>query len=167
MANNNNGNEYLYDKFIDEPDKTPQEQHKENMRKFLSQYTNNLKSTISKFDDDFQENFGNAVGDPLNDPIKFKFEPSDVQRFDELFQTDNKVLAKIVLVVAHLCWEMQTLKEIAHKKFYPAIAVFGDSPVQKNSTGDGNQQQQAPTASAEDGDKQLQFGRALSLLMLR
>jgi WASH complex subunit 7 len=143
-----NGTDYLYDGFIEEPDKTPQEQHFYSFKKFVEEYVENLTSKEVEINDGDDATLG-KIWDSFNDCVKFKFQSYEVLRFDELMQTDNKLLQKILLVISVLCDEMKQLKELAEEKIYPPLSIFGDSV---------NEQ-------LEEGEKQLMFGRSIPLLM--
>jgi hypothetical protein len=106
-----NGTDYLYDGFIEEPDKTPQEQHFYSFKKFVEEYVENLTSKEVEINDGDDATLG-KIWDSFNDCVKFKFQSYEVLRFDELMQTDNKLLQKILLVISVLCDEMKQLKEL-------------------------------------------------------
>ena len=44
----------------------------------------------------------------------------------QLVKTDNKVLNKVLTVVAALCCEMRALKHEAETKFYNALLFYGE-----------------------------------------
>ncbi len=44
----------------------------------------------------------------------------------QLIKTDNKVLNKVITVLAALCCEMHALKHEAETKFYPALLFYGE-----------------------------------------
>ncbi|EFC45800.1 hypothetical protein NAEGRDRAFT_36287 [Naegleria gruberi] len=84
--------------------------------------------------------------------IRFSFAPNENLRFDELLQisTENQILRKVLLVFAHLCEEMSFLSTFAKQHFFPALSLFGVTVQDQDEL---------------DGEKQLQFGRAIPLLM--
>ncbi|KAL0477343.1 WASH complex subunit 7 [Acrasis kona] len=139
---------YLYDVFIEEGDKSPQEFHLEKFKRFISDYGSKVAQTESQINTDDNTVFA-EVWDPIQDPIKFQFTPHEVLRFDEMIVTENKLMQKIILVFANLNTEMQSLKHTAVTQFFPSLSIFGESV----------------DDSQEDGEKQLQFGRTLPLLM--
>ena len=44
----------------------------------------------------------------------------------QLIHTDNKVLNKVMTVMAALCTEMSALVHEAQTKFYPALMLYGE-----------------------------------------
>ena len=44
----------------------------------------------------------------------------------QLIRTDNKILNKVLTVLAALCCEMEALKHEAESKFYPALLFYGE-----------------------------------------
>lgn len=113
MSDNTNGGGggYLYDGFIEEPDKTPQEQHFDSFKRFLLQYNDQLNTKEIEMNDGDDAVFG-KLWDSFNDCIKLKFEPHEALRYDELIQTENKLLQKVTLVFATLCDEIELLKRM-------------------------------------------------------
>jgi hypothetical protein len=102
---------YLYDGFIEEPDKTPQEAHFERFKTFVKQYGDRIEKEEQSMNDGDDASLG-KLWDAFDDCIRFQFEAYEVQRFDELIQTDNKLLQKVMLVLATLCDEMDQLKQM-------------------------------------------------------
>ena len=49
----------------------------------------------------------------------------------------NETFRKILIVLVFLCDEIHELKDIAEEKFFPALTMFGRSPVD-NGTGESN-----------------------------
>ncbi len=118
---------YLYDGFIEEPDKTPQEQHFDSFKHFLSTYNSQLVNREIEMNDGDDAIFG-KLWDSFNDCIKLRFEPYEVLRFDELIQTENHLLSKISLVFATLCDEIELLKKMVNIRLFFSICctrIFG------------------------------------------
>ena len=84
--------------------------------------------------------------------VRFSFSPNENLRFDELLQisTENQILRKVLLVFSHLCEEMSFLSTFAKQHFFPTLSLFGVAVQEQEEL---------------DGEKQLQFGRAIPLLM--
>ncbi len=58
--------------------------------------------------------------------VVFQFVPYEQTSLLQLIKTDNKVLNKVITVLAALCSEMSTLKAEAENKFYPALLFYGE-----------------------------------------
>ena len=99
---------YLYDGFIEEPDKTPQEQHFENFKKFVKDYEEDLTEKEQALNDGDDAVLG-KLWNAFDDCVKFKFQPQEVQTYEELLQTENRLLQKVTLTLAKLCDEMDEL----------------------------------------------------------
>ncbi len=56
----------------------------------------------------------------------FQFVPYEQTSLLQLIKTDNKVLNKVITVLAALCSEMSALKTEAENKFYPALLYYGE-----------------------------------------
>jgi hypothetical protein len=67
-----------------------------------------------------------------------------------MISTENKLMQKVILVFANLKLEIDSLIELAQNKIYPPLSIFGES---------------LSEFQQEDGEKQLQFGRAIPMLM--
>ena len=66
------------------------------------------------------------------EPITVHLQPHEKIEILDLVHTDNKEFDKIVIVLAHVCDEVEQLKMEAQEELYPAVAVFGDSPNSKD-----------------------------------
>ena len=138
---------FVFDKFIDTPDKTPQEQQTEELFKFVKEYGSQLKDIESALD---ATNLS-EVWDPHKDPVKFNYSAYEPQTFSELLNKINdKDTYKILLSMNYLCWEMRELADIARERFYPQLAVFGEIVAPED---------------VKDGGMHLQFGQILKPLM--
>ena len=56
----------------------------------------------------------------------FQFLPYEQTTMLQLIKTDNKILNKIITVLASLCGELQALKHEAETKFYNALMYYGE-----------------------------------------
>lgn len=70
----------------------------------------------------------------------------------QLIKTDNKILNKIITVLAALCTELQALKHEAETKFYNALMYYGEGE---------------PEEGLPEGEAQIQIGRMIPLLQVR
>ena len=61
--------QYLYDGFIEEGDKTPQEQHLDKFKRFVTDFAGKVSSIEDRINTDDNNLFG-EVWDPMQDPIK-------------------------------------------------------------------------------------------------
>ena len=69
----------------------------------------------------------------------------------QLIKTDNKILNKIITVLAALCGELSALKHEAETKFYNALSFYGEGE---------------PEEGLEEGEAQIQIGRMIPLLQV-
>lgn len=69
----------------------------------------------------------------------------------QLIKTDNKVLNKIMTVLAALCCEMHALKHEAETKLYNALMFYGEGE---------------PEEGLQEGDAQIQIGRMIPFLQV-
>lgn len=102
--------QYLFDKFIENSDKTLQEKHLENFTEFTKTYRENLKTIYQKITNT-EEDFS-TVWDSSQDPIKFNFTFEEESSFEELLTTDHTLMKKIILILSHICQELIYLKKI-------------------------------------------------------
>ena len=59
----------------------------------------------------------------------FQVLPYEQTTLLQLVRTDNKILNKILTVLAALCCEMDALKHEAETKFYPALLFYGEGGI--------------------------------------
>ncbi|XP_070557659.1 WASH complex subunit 4-like isoform X2 [Ptychodera flava] len=112
--------------------------------KFLEDYATQLKEIENALDD--------SIGDAWDltlDPIALQFLPYEQTSLLDLIKTDNKVLNKVITVLASLCCETDNLKHEAETKFYHALMLYGEG---------------GPAEFQEEGEAQIQMGRMLPLL---
>lgn len=120
MTEKKNDSNYLFDKFIENSDKTLQEKHLENFTEFAKTYKENLGDIYQKITNT-EEDFS-TVWDSSQDPIKFNFTYEEESSFEELLTTDHTLLKKISLILAHLCQELIDLKKIVRS--FPNILGY-------------------------------------------
>ncbi|KAL9652394.1 hypothetical protein ABK040_012049 [Willaertia magna] len=152
-------NTYLYDEFIEAPDLTPQEQHYENLKSFLQSYNEKIRNVQESLRDEVVthglytkiNNYSSTNTITTSDPIiQFHFTPIETLHYDELLQTEHAVLKKVLLVFAQLIEEMNFLISFAKNNLYSPLSIFGIQVEEEEDL---------------EGEKQLQFGRAIPLLM--
>ncbi|UYV81128.1 KIAA1033 [Cordylochernes scorpioides] len=59
--------------------------------------------------------------------VENQFQPHERTTLLELVSTDNKILNKVVTVLAALCTEIQELCQLARNRFFPALLFYGES----------------------------------------
>lgn len=193
MSSNSGNSGYIYDQFIDEPQKSPQELHRDRFGRFLTKYSNQLETIVDS--ENYVQSLEHQIEHQLppfqmrrnwdvdRDPIRFKYQPVETLRYDEILQTENRLLAKVTLVLTSLVQEMNDLTKMAQSKFFPAMTVFGDCPTLTTDSemiddafdADGYAQSTSRLTAEEvqqvmmmamEGERQMQFGRALPLLLV-
>mmetsp|Transcript_14300 Transcript_14300/g.21613 ORF Transcript_14300/g.21613 Transcript_14300/m.21613 type:complete len:1166 (+) Transcript_14300:135-3632(+) len=158
--------EYQYDTFIEEPEKTIQEKHKENFQEFLNEWKKAIKFN------------GEDIWDQDTETISYHYDDKDVQRFDEMIVTDREVLKKTLLILSHLQYEMKELASLAEREFYAPLSIFGAKPIQSEQQkrekqkimekfeSDEDKLSFAQEQKTEEGmDELSQFGRSLEFLI--
>ncbi|KAK6627560.1 hypothetical protein RUM44_010038 [Polyplax serrata] len=86
--------------------------------RFIDNYSNKLKY----LEDSFTTGFKTLSHNPINVKLNGR-ERVDVLN---LVNTDNKILNKIVVVLATLCLEVRERKDEAHSKYYNGLLRFGE-----------------------------------------
>lgn len=86
--------------------------------KFIESYTKKLQTLEETFIE------GNVIFG--EDPINVKLIRQENADILDLIDTDNKILNKIVSVLAALCVEVRERKEEANSRFYNALLIFGE-----------------------------------------
>ncbi|XP_057296069.1 WASH complex subunit 4-like isoform X2 [Hydractinia symbiolongicarpus] len=112
--------------------------------KFLNEYASQLKAIEDALDE--------AAGDSWDftlDPIELQILPYEQSNLLELIKTDNKVLNKVITVVAVLCCECKLLVHEAKTKYFPPLLLYDEGLGEK---------------TLEEGEPQLYLGRMLSVL---
>ena len=57
----------------------------------------------------------------------FQYIPYEQASLLELVNTDNRVMNKVITVLATLCCELQTLKYEAENKFFNGLLLYGEA----------------------------------------
>ena len=86
--------------------------------KFIEKHTNKLRSIEESFTES-NKNFG-------YDPINVKLNGWEQIELINLINTDNKILNKVVLVLASLCMEVKERREEGYSKFCNALLKYGE-----------------------------------------
>ncbi|XP_052261533.1 WASH complex subunit 4-like isoform X2 [Dreissena polymorpha] len=142
MATDSSG--WQFDKFEDGSLKIVGELQLKKYGEFMKEYGAQLK--------DIEDALGESVNDSWDmtlDPISLEFLPYEQTTLLQLIKTDNKVLNKIMTVLAALCCEMCALKHEAETKFYNALMFYGEGE---------------PEEGLQEGDAQIQIGRMIPFL---
>lgn len=84
-----------------------------------------------------------------------------------MIKSENKVLSKVLTVLASLCTEISQLKYEAETKFYPALSLYGEGGTCMSATSSDYcclfTSLEAAEAS-QDGEAQVQIGRFIPFL---
>lgn len=138
---------YSFDKFMDAPDKSAQDQQADGTLEFVRDYSRQLRELEDALD-------GGAgageVWDSVRDPIGLAFQPQEPLPIAALVHTEHRILRKVVLVLAHVTWEMQHLAREGIRDLVPSLAMFGEAGAEHD---------------VGDGEAQSMFGRSLNLLI--
>ncbi|XP_050413504.1 WASH complex subunit 4 [Patella vulgata] len=135
--------DWEFDKFDDGSLKIVGELQLKKYGSFLEDYASQLKDIEDALDDSIGDSW-----DMTLDPIALQLLPYEQTNLLKLIKTDNKILNKIITVLAALCCELQTLKYEAENKFYNALLFYGEGELEQG---------------LEDGDAQVQMGRMIPL----
>ncbi|XP_041350230.1 WASH complex subunit 4-like isoform X3 [Gigantopelta aegis] len=136
--------DWEFDKFDDGSLKIVGELQLRKYGKFLEDYASQLK----EIEDALDESIGDCW-DMTLDPIALQVLPYEQTNLLQLIRTDNKILNKVLTVLAALCCELDALKHEAETKFYNALLFYGEGE---------------PETGLEEGDAQVQMGRIIPLL---
>nr|KAG5706407.1 hypothetical protein BaRGS_033168 [Batillaria attramentaria] len=136
--------DWEFDKFDDGSLKIVGELQLKKYGNFLEDYATQLKEIEDALDDSIGDSW-----DMTLDPIALQVLPYEQTTLLQLIRTDNKILNKVLTVLAALCCEMDALKHEAETKFYGALLFYGEGE---------------PEAGLEEGDAQVQMGRMFPLL---
>ncbi|XP_055882277.1 WASH complex subunit 4-like isoform X2 [Biomphalaria glabrata] len=137
-------NDWEFDRFDDGSVKIVGELQLKKYGNFLEEYATQLKEIEDALDD--------TIGDAWDmslDPISMQILPYEQTTLLHLIRTDNKILNKVLTVLAALCSEIDALKHEANTKFYHALLLYGEGE---------------PEEGLEEGEAQIQIGRMFSLL---
>jgi len=144
MALNTEKEDWQFDQFDDGSVKIVGEVQLRKYGKFLDDYASQLQDIEAAL----QESVGDSWDMTLN-PITLQFLPCERTSLLELINTDNRILNKVITVLATLCGELGALKYEAENNFYPGLLLYGEGE---------------PSSGLEEGDAQVQIGRMMSLL---
>uniref|UniRef100_T1J3X6 WASH complex subunit 4 n=1 Tax=Strigamia maritima TaxID=126957 RepID=T1J3X6_STRMM len=111
---------------------------------FLEEYSYQLRDIESSLVD-----FSSDTWDIEQDPIKLEFCPFEQATLLQLINTDNKILNKVITVLATLCCEIDELTQEADVKFYNTLLYYGEGE---------------PVNGLEEGEAQLFIGRLMPFL---
>ncbi|KAM6961159.1 WASH complex subunit 4 [Aplochiton taeniatus] len=136
--------DWEFDRFDDGSQKIHTEVQLKSYRKFLEDYTSQLRAIEEALDDSIGD-----VWDFTLDPIALKLLPYEQSSVLELIKTDNKILNKVITVYAALCSEVKKLKYEAETKFYNGLLYYGEG---------------VSDTSVVEGESQVQMGRFISFL---
>ncbi|XP_059151833.1 WASH complex subunit 4-like isoform X4 [Physella acuta] len=136
--------DWEFDRFDDGSLKIVGELQLKKYGNFLEEYATQLKEIEDALDD--------TIGDAWDmslDPISMQILPYEQTTLLQLIRTDNKILNKVLTVLAALCAEIDALRHEARSKFYNALLLYGEGE---------------PDTGLEEGEAQIQIGRMFSLL---
>ncbi|CAL1261517.1 unnamed protein product [Larinioides sclopetarius] len=89
--------------------------------KFLEGYCNQLKGIEHALDENLDDVWKYQL-----DPVSLMLLPKEKTTLLDLISTDNRVLNKIISVLAVLCCEVEDLCSEAKRKFFPALLFYGE-----------------------------------------
>ncbi|CAE1304616.1 MRT43 [Acanthosepion pharaonis] len=142
MARDSSG--WEFDKFDDGSLKIVGEVQLRKYGNFLEEYATQLKDIEDALDDTIGDSWDVSL-----DPIELQFLPYEQISLLNLIKTNNKILNKVITVLASLCAEIQTLEHEAKQKFYNALLFYGEGEVDSN---------------LPECEGQIQMGRMMPLL---
>eukprot|EP01012_Entosiphon_sulcatum_P015126 TRINITY_DN2013_c3_g2_i1.p1 TRINITY_DN2013_c3_g2~~TRINITY_DN2013_c3_g2_i1.p1 ORF type:complete len:1175 (-),score=403.67 TRINITY_DN2013_c3_g2_i1:71-3595(-) len=140
--------DFVYDQFMDQPDKLPQEVQYDKFVRFMDSYGTQLAEMEQTLDATFGE-----VWDPVTDHILLDTEPKTKESIEDIIgltSRDNKIFFKLMLLFPSLATELHSLIDEANEKLIPPLLLFGES---------------SENRELQESDKQLYFGRILPLLL--
>lgn len=113
--------------------------------KFMEDYTAQLKSMEQSLDETICDAWDSEL-----DAISLQYIPYENTSLLELISTDNKILNKVVTVLAALCAEMKHLCYEAKTRLHNALLFYGEGSLSSNNIA--------------DGEAQVAIGRMISLM---
>lgn len=140
--------DYIYDEFIGEPDKSPQELQVQNLHLLLNNFVEDLDVFTKNFQDEWHESFkikndvntllftGNELKgnsfffyDSQTPMLDLNLQLTESLRYDEILQQNNPnpMISKVFTVLANLEHEMSTLEKKAKKSIFPKLVMFGET----------------------------------------
>ncbi|XP_046405454.1 WASH complex subunit 4 [Ischnura elegans] len=90
-------------------------------RKFLDDYSSQLRGIEEALDESISDTW-----DATRDPIALKFLPHEQTTLLKLIDTDNKILNKVLTVLAALCIDVKKLQDEARSKYFGALLFYGE-----------------------------------------
>lgn len=103
--------------------------------KFMEDLTTQFKNIEQSLDQSITE-----AWDVDSDLIAIQWDPVENTTLLELVSTDNKVLNKVMTVLAALCSEMKELCHEAKSRFHDALLFYGEGSLSSNNVPDGESQ---------------------------
>ncbi len=82
----------------------------------------------------------------------------------DLIDTDNELLRKVISVLVFLCDEVNDLVDIAENKLYRPLQMFGQTPSTAGGSGDGDRALDDDDDSFKPGEREKMIGHFLPLL---
>ncbi|KAL3684666.1 hypothetical protein R1sor_002688 [Riccia sorocarpa] len=104
---------------------TTSEEEQEKLRRFVDEWRSHIWDKLEQCDSNSTQAAARDVGDISGDPIHILTKPLEGLTILDLIATDNIILNKLLIVLAHDCHEIQLLRKQALKKIYPRLVVFG------------------------------------------
>ena len=113
--------EYQYDAFSGDPDKSAQELQLEKLVAFMDEYGKKLNDIADALDESFTKAWNVDT-----DPLCFDMSAVECLDFSDLLHSDNPNLDKVVSIFSYLQLEAHRLKATAAEKFYGPLSLFGE-----------------------------------------
>ncbi|GFR04888.1 WASH complex subunit 4 [Trichonephila clavata] len=114
--------------------------------KFLEEYSNQLKAIEHALDETL-----NDAWKFESDPVSLMIIPKEKTSILDLISTDNKVLNKVISVLAVLCCEVDYLHNEAKKKYFPALLFYGEGETSEKD-------------ALQDGEAHMYIGRMIPFM---
>jgi len=160
------------DPFEDDASRQASDQQVIAMKEFVEKHATQLIEIEEMLDETLTD-----AWDFHSDLISLSIQPYEQTTVVDLIRTDNKLYNKVTMAFAALCDEVSFLREVALKKFYPALVLFGQENTADSTTSPNSS---TPTTSTEvkengtdatsttvtngEGDIQIQLGKMLPFL---
>lgn len=103
--------------------------------RFMEEFTTQLRSIEQSLDETISE-----AWDTESDAISLQHLPYENTTLLELISTDNKILNKVITVLAALCAEAKHLCHEAKTRFHSALLFYGEGSLASNNVPDGEPQ---------------------------
>eukprot|EP00760_Papus_ankaliazontas_P025753 PhM_4_TR286/c0_g15_i1/m.80545/K18465/MRT43, SWIP; WASH complex subunit 7 len=119
---------FVFDNFMDQPDKLPQDVALDRMRSLVSGYCSELCDAERHLSEDLADGeLWDIHTDNVRVEISLERGPPSIESYLGCVVKDNKYLHRILLVLSSLQSEMATLQDEAREVLIPALALFGES----------------------------------------